>query len=156
MPTRPSRQQNALELLLEKAGAQGYLSMDDIFESFPDAARDSDRLSALLASLKRRGVDALDPDDDDASRDLAADSAPGRPRPVEDVSSSSDDPTSIYLKEMSRVPLLNVEEEFALAVRIEEGRAARTRLERRGPRNVKERRALEALIADGQDAAVRR
>ncbi len=151
MPTRPSRQENALETLLEKAGAQGYLSMDDIFESFPEATRDSGRLSALLASLKRRGVDALDTDDDDASRDPTADSASNRPRPVEDAI-SSEDPISIYLKEMSRVPLLSMEEEFALAVRTEEGRAARARLERRGPRNVKERRALEALIADGQDA----
>jgi RNA polymerase primary sigma factor len=34
---------------------------------------------------------------------------------------SSDDTVGLYLKEMSRVPLLNVEEELDLAKRIERG-----------------------------------
>ena len=78
-----TRHASLLEPLLEKAGAQGYLSLDDVLESFPEAARDSDRLRAILASLKRRGVEALDsPDDDASSSDPAADSTSEPPRPA--------------------------------------------------------------------------
>ena len=41
--------------------------------------------------------------------------------------SPSDDTVGLYLKEMSRVPLLTVNEELDLAIRIEEGRQGQGR-----------------------------
>ncbi len=63
---------------------------------------------------------------------------------------SSDDVVGLYLKEMSRVPLLSVEEEIHLAQRIELGRSAKYSLEKRkGHGAIKIRRELEAQAQDG-------
>ena len=63
---------------------------------------------------------------------------------------SSDDVVGLYLKEMSRVPLLSVEEEIHLAQRIERGKSARLALEKRkGHGSIKTLHDLEARIQDG-------
>jgi RNA polymerase primary sigma factor len=66
---------------------------------------------------------------------------------------SSDDATSLYLREMSLIPLLTAEEEVALAKRIECSRFARQELARPngriGPKRLKE---LVALVDDGFQA----
>ncbi len=151
MPSRPSRQHNALESLLEKAGLQGYLSADDLIEAFPDAAQDADRLRVLLSALQRRGVDILDPDEGDASRVPAVDSASDEPLHT-DAYFASDDPVGLYLKEMSRVPLLSTEQELDLAMRIEKARNARKTLEDRGTVAVEKRIRIEPILADGMEA----
>ncbi len=140
-----------LETLLEKAGLQGYLTTDDLLEVYPDAARDSDRLGILLTALRRHGVDILDPDEQDASRAPAAESTFNEP-PYADESFASDDPVGLYLKEMSRFPLLSVEEELGLAIRIEKARKARKKLEIGGVEAAAKRRKIEPLLADGQEA----
>ena len=140
-----------LETLLEKAGLQGYLTTDDLLEVYPDAARDSDRLGILLTALRRHGVDILDPDEQDASRASAAESTFNEP-PYADESFASDDPVGLYLKEMSRFPLLSMEEELGLAIRIEKARKARKKLEIGGVEAAAKRRKIEPLLADGQEA----
>ena len=66
---------------------------------------------------------------------------------------SSDDVTSLYLREMSLIPLLTAEEEVQLAKRIERSRFARRDLSkpngRIGPRRLKE---LVAIVEDGFEA----
>ena len=56
------RRKEALHMLLEKAGVQGYITTEDLMEIYPDANEDSERLSVLLLALRRRGVDVLDND----------------------------------------------------------------------------------------------
>jgi RNA polymerase primary sigma factor len=145
MPSRPTHPQNALESLLEKAGLQGYLTTDDLIEAYPDAAQDIDRLRVLLSALRRRGVDILDTDEQDASRAPAADSST-------DEFYASDDPVGLYLKEMARVPLLTVEEELELAIRIENARTARKRLEARDAQTAEKRRRIEPILQVGMEA----
>jgi RNA polymerase primary sigma factor len=65
---------------------------------------------------------------------------------------SSDDTVGLYLKEMSRVPLLNVEEELDLAKRIERGKDARRDLVRQNGSNPNRRSELESCVNDGQQA----
>ena len=64
---------------------------------------------------------------------------------------SSDDTVGLYLKEMSRVPLLNIEEELDLAKRIERGILARQDLHRsNGGTPAARRQELEYQVNDGQ------
>ena len=56
----------------------------------------------------------------------------------------------MYLKEMSRVPLLKADEEFEIAVRIEDGRKAKAIYSATpGRKRTLERQRLEALVQDG-------
>jgi RNA polymerase primary sigma factor len=145
MTSRPTHPHNALEALLEKAGLQGYLTTDDLIEAYPDAAQDIDRLRVLLSALRRRGVDILDNDEQNASRDPAADSST-------DEFFASDDPVGLYLKEMARVPLLTMEEELELAIRIENARTARKSLEARDAQTAEKRRRIEPILQVGLEA----
>jgi RNA polymerase primary sigma factor len=66
---------------------------------------------------------------------------------------SSDDSVGLYLKEMSRVPLLQVEEELSLARRIELGRKAKKELSKlNGSGTAQDCSDLEEKIQDGAQA----
>ncbi|MEW6028617.1 MAG: sigma-70 family RNA polymerase sigma factor [Chloroflexota bacterium] len=150
---RQKRHQVALDTLLERASVQGYLTTDDLMETHPDASRDAERLAILLEALRRRGVDVLDPDEDSAPDSPAADSVPFGEIPPRDDPSFGEDPVGLYLKEMSRVPLLSMEEELAIAIRIEKGRAARKKYQSlAGHKSSAMRRKLDPLIEDAQQA----
>jgi RNA polymerase primary sigma factor len=63
---------------------------------------------------------------------------------------ASDDPIGLYLKEMSRVPLLTAEEELDLAIRIEKGQKARRKADSlQGRSTAFERRKYNPVIEDG-------
>jgi RNA polymerase primary sigma factor len=147
-----NKRHQAMNMLLEKANIQGYLTTDDLMESFPDATQDSEYLSVLLTSLRKSGVDILDADEDQES------SPPENvPEPntgaIFDEAVTYDDPISMYLKEMARVPLLTVDEELNIAIRIEKGRQAlEQKLGLTGRHNVTARKMLTPIIEDGERA----
>ncbi len=150
-PDRRRRHTEVLKMLMEKASVQGYLTTDDLLEVYPDVGDDAERLSVIMLALRHRGVDVVDPE--------AYDNIPldGTDEPtvdswleVETADFSGDDSVGMYLKEMSRVPLLKVEEEYDLAIHIEDGRRAKTELLRTAVRKrTLERSRLEALVQDG-------
>ena len=141
----------ALSLLLEKASIQGYLTTDDLLDISPEVGEDSERMSVIMLALRNRGVDVVDPDCDVGTAETQV--VPeigfwGEPETADFP--IIDNSVGMYLKEMSRVPLLKADEEFALAVRIENGRRARTELiccpgRKRSP----ERQRLESLVQEG-------
>jgi RNA polymerase primary sigma factor len=136
-------QREALNSLLEKASIQGYLTTDDLTNISPDFS-DTERLSVLMLCLRQRGVEVLDIEATET--DAGIEIEPW----VEEIDTDSNDTVGMYLKEMSRVPLLKVEEEFELAVRIDEGRAARTKLLRSTRRkNSLDRARLETIVQEG-------
>ncbi len=130
-PGRRSKSTEILNMLLEKADVQGYLTTEDLMEFYPDITRDAERIETVLIALRRRGVEILDSDIDADITDTDSFI------PVTDMdyspsldSISSDDTIGLYLKEMSRVPLLKVDEELEIARRIENGRNCRRELDR--------------------------
>ncbi|MBE0699969.1 MAG: sigma-70 family RNA polymerase sigma factor [Anaerolineaceae bacterium] len=154
-PGRHKRNTEILSMLLEKADVQGYLTTEDLMELYPQVSEDADRLEAIVLALRRRGVDILDQDDadngfeetDESLMDNDFDSF------VDLTRISSDDTVGLYLKEMSRVPLLKVEEELDLAKRIERGLQARRDLMRvNGSTALTRRQEMEWQMNDGQMA----
>jgi len=146
-PGRVTHNPEILNLLLEKADVQGYLTTDDLMEAVPDVGQDSEHLEAILTALRHRGVDILDRETEEEDNN-APESDFDSFSDLESI--SSDDTISLYLKEMSRVPLLNFEEEQSLAKRIESGRAAKKEREQLNGRcSVKRKAELETFIEDG-------
>jgi RNA polymerase primary sigma factor len=139
-------------MLLEKADVQGYLTTEDLMEFYPHVSEDADRLEAIVLALRRRGVDILDQEDPDVPFDendeIISDSDEDTFVDLSRI--SSDDTVGLYLKEMSRVPLLSVEEELELAKRIERGKHARRDLARlNGSAQPGRRQEMECNVSDG-------
>ncbi|MEN6409554.1 MAG: sigma-70 family RNA polymerase sigma factor [Anaerolineaceae bacterium] len=140
-------------MLLEKADVQGYLTTEDLMEVYPNGDEDAEHLSALVVALRRRGVDILD-------RENEVDLLEEEPLIQSDFDSyvdleriGTDDTVGLYLKEMSRVPLLSNEEEQKLAIRIEAGNRSRKELNRLNGNNTPEKRhEMELVIQDGIQA----
>ncbi len=148
-PARRRKSTHILGMLLEKADVQGYLTTEDLMEAYPEVSADAERLEAVMMALRRRGIEFLDGEaetiesgDDigDTDFDPYSDLAP----------LSSEDTIGLYLKEMSRVPLLNVKEELDLAKRIEAGLTAAKKLKSYSDKSTPElREELERTAEDG-------
>jgi len=150
-PGRRKRNTEILSMLLEKADVQGYLTTEDLMEFYPDISKDAEHIEAVVVALRRRGVEILDNDSDldllDSDSPLVADEFD----PLSNLENiSSDDTIGLYLKEMSRVPLLNVNEEMDIARRIEEGRSSKRALEAgNGNLSPEQRQELLSSIDEG-------
>jgi RNA polymerase primary sigma factor len=142
-------------MLLEKADIQGYLTMDDLMEAYPEISSDVDRMESFMTALRRRGVDILD---DERASHRDRDNSGGPPTDMDPYAAnletiSSDDTIGLYLKEMSSVPLLSVEEELDLAKRIEIGDMAKQLMdELNGNTPPEEKERLNFEIEDGEQA----
>ncbi|NTU62877.1 MAG: sigma-70 family RNA polymerase sigma factor [Chloroflexi bacterium] len=123
--------------LMEKAEVQGYLLTDEILEAMPDGAELTDRLEEIVLHFQEAGIDVYNakaaPDDqvmfDDLDVDFDEDedgleSLLGDDDDLDMAAVGSDDTVGLYLKEMTRVPLLSCEEEVRIAKQIVKGRAA--------------------------------
>jgi RNA polymerase primary sigma factor len=147
------RTESAIESLLERADSQGFLTIEDLMEVFPNGDDDIDGLSTVMLVLRKQGVEVLDQESfEQAYSEDEDDEEDAKPRVgIEKI--GSDDTVGLYLKEMSRVPLLSVEEEQSLAKRIETGKAAKMEINDPDAKFSKERRReLRVLIRDGEQA----
>ena len=150
-PGRRSKSAEVLDLLLEKADVQGYLTTEDLMEFYPDVTSDAERIEAVLIALRRRGVEILDGENDSDitdHEDFAQVTDMDFSSTFENI--SSDDTIGLYLKEMSRVPLLKVDEEMDIARRIEDGRSSKRELEQsNGGCPAQDRQHLQQQVEDG-------
>lgn len=148
-PARRRKNTQILGMLLEKADVQGYLTTEDLMEAYPEVTADAERLEAVMMALRRRGIEFLDGESDTA--DVSEDLSDSDFDPYTDLTPlSSEDTIGLYLKEMSRVPLLNVKEELDLAQRIEAGLAAGMKLHTFSENGTPElREEMERTVEDG-------
>jgi RNA polymerase primary sigma factor len=142
-------------VLIEKADIFGYITTDDLIECYPDIHDDNEQLEDVVMALRQQGVDIYDDEDvlgegeeDEQDEDqygpnfdLQADLSP----------IATNDTVGLYMKEMSQVPLLSINEEVELAMRIESGNTARQRLLKLNGNATEEQCCeLEMAVHDGQ------
>jgi len=158
MVTKVHEKDHVYQLLREKAEQQGYLTLDDLMEVFPEAEENLAELEDLFIYLSEEGIQVLYDEGKESSDELeekVEEPKPKKQHPAPDAhlsEISSDDTISLYLKEMAQVPLLTAEEEVELARQYEEGRKARERLEKNGHLSEEERERLERLVEQGEQA----
>jgi len=145
----------AIARLIELGRQKSYVTIDDILQFFPEAEQDVEQLEETFAALMSAGIPYVEdeiiheePSDEDltVNEDEIAETKAVASDDLENI--DTDDTIGLYLKEVSRVPLLNAEEEVELAQRIERGRMAREELAR-GNVNNRRRMELRKLIEDG-------
>jgi RNA polymerase primary sigma factor len=148
------RKTDVIQMLLEKADVQGYLTCEDLLEACPEINNDRERMESFISALRRQGVDVLG--DEDSGHGI--DDLSGTPSDMDPYSAnletiSSDDTIGLYLKEMSSVPLLSVQEELDLAKKIETGKmAAQLMIETKGQIPPVELERLNEEVLCGEQA----
>ena len=145
--------EHAVEVLLERADSQGFLTIEDLMETFPEGDDDTDALNNLILILRKQGVEIMDHESlkEELAEDDDDDEENSSRVGLEHV--GTDDTVGLYLKEMSSVSLLSVDEELSLAKRIEAGRNARTELNDKEAETSQERQQqLRTLVKDGEQA----
>jgi len=150
----------AIARLIELGRQKSYVTLDDILHFFPEAEQDVEQLEEAFSALLSAGIpfveDTATPEPTEDELVAVEESGEVEPEPdlaLDDYLANidTDDTIGLYLKEVSRVPLLTAVEEVQLAQRIEKGRSAREELAQ-GTVTPKRRLDLRRLIEDGWGA----
>ena len=148
---------SALTQLVLLGRQKSYITIDDILHFFPDAEQDVEQLEEAFAALLGAGIPFVEdvPAGEPPEEELIhqEDIETEQEVVLDDYLANidTDDTIGLYLKEVSRVPLLTADEEVELAQRIERGRMAREELAK-GNVSQRRRTELRRLIEDGWSA----
>ena len=144
-----------LQELLEKGRRRGYVTQEDILAVVPDAENNVDLLDDIYIALMNENIEVRDEaaevEEEEEEEEEPAELAGAEEEELDLSEIGVDDTVSLYLKEISRVPLLTAEQEVELAQKIEAGVEAKKRLES-GDYREDEREMLEAIVREGEKA----
>jgi RNA polymerase primary sigma factor len=147
--------------LKELGTEQGHVTYDDILRLFPEVEQNIDYLDQISVAIRNAGITFIEDgslnnvpneDSEDEDTDEASDS---RATFRDDNLLSNVDPDNLvglYFCEAARSPLLTIEEEVALAKRIERGLLARKELSDIKNKSAKRHEELLHLIDDSWTA----
>ena len=104
----------AIARLIELGRQKTYVTIDDILHFFPDAEQDVEQLEEAFAALMSAGIPYLEdeslapePSEDELNLDEDESEETSREIVFDDLQNiDTDDTIGLYLKEVSRVPLL--------------------------------------------------
>lgn len=150
--------QEDIQGLIEFGRRQGYVSLDDILNFFPETEQNVEQLEEVFSELLSAGIAFTEnlPTGGPSEDELVMVEAE-EPKEIEfssdDYLANIDvnDTIGLYLKEVSRVPLLTADQEVELAQRIERGLMAREELAK-GKISSGRRMELRKIIEDGWQA----
>lgn len=127
-PKEPAANYDQLKQeLVEKAKKDGHISQRDIFAQIPETPENAEILDALYTELADSNIEvtATEPDATNFDNEWTAEEEDEEEVDVhegvyldDDV---ADDSVRLYLREIGKIPLLNAEEELALAQRVVAG-----------------------------------
>ena len=147
----------AIARMVELGRKKSYVTLDDILHFFPEAEQDVQKLEEAFSALLSAGIPFVEDANinEPSEEELAAEESDSEveetgEKVLEDYLANidTDDTIGLYLKEVSRVPLLVAAQEVSLAQRIEAGRGAREELAK-GKVSQTRRLELRFTIEDG-------
>src|SRR5581483_1893416 len=161
---------------VEAARARGWITLEEVVEAASESPADPNEASELareaglqlverdtnpwdeLHNLAEAGVRALEPELEEPTAEALAEEEEEEEEAEAAVPADFEydisDPTSIYLREISRTPLLTADQEVQLAKEMEAGKAAKRQLEE-GVDDAHRRRELREIERKGERARQR-
>ena len=112
-------QSKDLEQLVLLGRQQGFLTYEQVNHYLPDEANTAEKLDQLLVALERAGVGIVDEADTEQLSQLKIFNGEESTSAPAEMPKLTNDPIRLYLSQMCEIPLLNREQEIALAKKIE-------------------------------------
>ena len=126
-PTDLSPEEQKQQLLM-RAKKDGHIEQREIFELFPETPENAEALDALYTELADANIDITTTEPDVASFTDQWEAEEDEEEVVAPTNTTiyldddvADDSVRLYLREIGKIPLLNAEEELALAQRVVSG-----------------------------------